>query len=52
MCLEIPPRRGMCFQADKGNSEKNEWRTVSQITNKGRVKKRKRKILNKEKNCL
>lgn len=34
MCLEIPQKKGMCFQLTKGIPEKNGGE-LSQITNKG-----------------
>ena len=51
MCLEIPQKKGMCFQLTKGLSEKKMVANCLKLQTKARVKEKKEENINKEKNC-
>lgn len=49
MCLEIPQKKGMCFQLTKGIPEKNGGELSLKLQTKARVKEKKEENINKEK---
>jgi len=49
MCLEIPQKKGMCFQLTKGLSEKKMVANCLKLQTKARVKEKKEENTNKEK---